>query len=170
MKFFRSLLTVPLFTLSSLFVGCASTVNMKVSVEDGRGDYSIYCDGELACSTSDDCVVSVPSKKDEVELEARKNERTYGRKLVNRGADSYEFNPWLLRHWPFFMSSGSGRGDVGFVFLAGMVDIIILPVAIVEAVVPKKESGKFPDAVVIPIDSNWVSPWDKPVTSQFQLR
>jgi hypothetical protein len=169
MEIFRSLFTIALLVISAFFAGCSSTSDIKVLVSDYRDDYSIYCDGELACSTSSGCVVSVSLKKDEVELEARKNERTYGRMLVNRGADSYEFNPWMLRHWPFFMSSGSGRGDVGFVFLAGMVDIIILPVAIVEAVVPKKESGKFPDTVVIPIDSNWVSPWDKPVTSQFQL-
>ena len=163
MKSFRRLLIVLLLALSSLFVGCASTSDMKVLVSNYRDDYSIYCDGELACPTSYGCVVSVSLKKDKVELEARKNERTYGRLFVNRGEDSYEFNPWLLHRWPFLLS-GTSRSDVSFFFIAGMIDVMILPVAIVEAVVPKKEPGKFPEAVVIPIDSSWVSPWEKPVS------
>ena len=45
------------------------------------------------------------------------------------------------------------------------LDMIALPVAVVTAVVPTRESGKFPTEVTIPItrmDSAWVSPWDKP--------
>ncbi len=166
MSFFRGLLIVLLLALSSFFLGCASTSDMKVHVSDYRDDYSIYCDGELACSQSNDCVVSVSLKKDKVELEARKNERIYGRLSVYRGEDSYEFRPWLLHHWPFFLSSTS-RIDASLFFVGGMFDVMILPVAFVEAVVPKKESGKFPDAVVIPIDSGRVSPWDMPINSKF---
>lgn len=172
MQLFRNIIS--LLAISVLFVGCASTSDIKVLVSDSRDDYSIYCDGELACSTSNDCVVSVPSKKDKVELEARKNDRIYGRLPVYRGEDSYKFNPWLFHHWPFLLSSSMGRGsggvDLAIFFMAGMVDVMMLPVAIVEAAVPKKESGKFPDKVTIPIDSTWVSPWDMPITSQFQLR
>ena len=69
MKFFRRLLIVLLLALSSLFVGCASTSDMKVLVSNYRDDYSIYCDGELACPTSYGCVVSVSLKKDKVLLQ-----------------------------------------------------------------------------------------------------
>ena len=41
-----------LLILSLLFVGCMSA-SIAVRVADGRDDYSIYCDGKLACATSD---------------------------------------------------------------------------------------------------------------------
>lgn len=158
MKISRSVFLVLLLALSSLFVGCASTSHMKVLVSNNRADYSIYCDGELACATSYDCVVSVSSGNDQVQLEARKGEVTHGKLLVDRGEDSYGFNPWLFQHWPLMTGRHPSRSDL---FLL-VIDAMIFPVAVVEAVIPKKEPGKFPDTVVIPIErnENWVSPWD----------
>ena len=153
----RSLFVFTLFALSSLLVSCSSTTNMKVLVSDNRDDYSIYSDGELACSSSYDCIVPVSTDQDQVQLEARKSGTIYGRLQVNRGEDLYKFNPWLLKHWPF-LSGGSGRSNYAFL----LIDVFILPVALVEAVVPKKEAGKFPTEVVIPVDGTkkWISPWD----------
>lgn len=151
-----------IFATSLLFVGCASSYEMWVSVSDGKGDYSIYCDGEQVCPTSDYCRFKSSTSEDAIYLEARKNEIVYGNLWVSRGESSYHFNAGLLRYWPFF---SDGRGSGGVVTTLFFFDMIMLPVAVVTAVVPTKEYGKFPTEVTIPItrnDSSWVSPWDKP--------
>ena len=145
-----------------LFVGCAFSYEMWVSVSDGKGDYSIYCDGKQVCPTSDYCRFKSSTSEDAIYLEARKYEIVYGNLWVNRGESSYHFSAGLLRYWPFF-SDGRGHGSVAVTML--FLDMIALPVAVVTAVVPTRESGKFPTEVTIPIirnDSTWVSPWDKP--------
>ena len=149
--------------LSLFFVGCASRYEMRVSVSDGKGDYSIYCDGEQVCPTSDYCRFKSSTSEDAIYLEARKNEIVYGSLWVYRGESSYHFSAGLLRYWPFF---SDGRGRPGTVMTMLFLDMIALPVAVVTAVVPTRESGKFPTEVTIPLirnDSTWVSPWDKPM-------
>ncbi len=153
---------IVLLALSLFFVGCASSFNMKVSVSDGKEDYSIYCDGELACLTSDDCVIKSSTSEDTIYLEARKNEIIYGSLQVNRGKSTYHFSAGLLRHWPFF---SDGRGRASTVMTMLILDAIMFPVAVATAVIPTKQAGKFPTEVVIPIarkNSAWGN-WDKSV-------
>ena len=74
-----------LFVLSLLLAGC---MGMKVRVSDGRADYSIYKNGSLACSRSDNCEV-FPSG-DAVYLEARRNNVVYSGMAVYRECRSYD--------------------------------------------------------------------------------
>ena len=157
---FRYVVSVLVFAISLLFVGCASSYEMWVSVSDGKGDYSIYCDGEQVCLTSDNCRIKSSTSEDTIYLEARKNEVVYGSLLVNRGESTYHFSAGLLRYWPFF---SDGRGHPSTVMTFAFLDMIALPVAVATAIIPTKESGQFPAGVTIPItrrDSTWVSPWD----------
>ena len=76
----------PLLALSLPLVGC---MGMKVRVSDGRADYSIYKNGSLACSRSDNCEVYV-SGGDVMYLDARRNNVVYGGMVVYRQCNSYE--------------------------------------------------------------------------------
>ena len=145
-----------LFVLSLSLAGC---MGMKVRVSDGSGDYSIYKNGSLACSRSDNCEV-FPSG-DAVYLEARRNNVVYSGMAVYRECRSYDgaSGPSPISPTNDFLTV-SVLGTVSFASWAATAGDC---------------RGYFPLEVVIPVglkDSLQAKnyPWDKPITSQSRLR
>ena len=137
-----------LFVLSLLLVGC---MGMKVRVSDGRADYSIYKNGSLACSRSDNCEV-FPSG-DAVYLEARRNNVVYSGMAVYRECRSYDGASGP--------SSISPTNDFLTVSVLGTVSLASWAATAGDC------RGYFPREVEIPIgprDSLQANyPWEKPI-------
>ena len=152
-----------LLILSSLFVGCMSA-SIAVRVADGRDDYSIYCDGKLACATSDNCVVKTMTNDDHVYLQVRKNGVIYGGVNVYREGDTSSSGS-ALSGWNPPSTSGQGLQVLGDVLTTFPLYTITY-----FALTPSKHSGvygTFPKEVVLnvgPKDSSLVNyPWDQPI-------
>ena len=152
-----------LLILSSLFVGCMSS-SMAVRLSDGRDDYSIYCDGKLACETSGNCIVKTMTGSDHVYLQVIKNGIIYGGVNVYREGNT-SASGGGLSGWDPPSPSGQGLqvlGDVLTTFpLYTLTSFALTPSR------PSRAYGTFPKEVVIkvgPRDSSLVNyPWDQPI-------
>lgn len=152
-----------LLILSLLFVGCMSA-SIAVRVADGRDDYSIYCDGKLACATSDNCVVKTMTNDDHVYLQVVKNGIIYGGVNVYREGNT-SVSKSSLSGWDPPSPSGHGLRVLG-----DALTLFPLYTLTYFALTPSndyKVYGEFPKEIVLhvgPKDSSLVNyPWDQPI-------
>lgn len=152
-----------LLILSLLLVGCVSS-SMVVRVSDGRDDYSIYCDGKLACETSDNCIVTTMTSGDHVYLLVVKNGIIYGGVNVYREGNASASGS-ALNSWDPPSPSGQGLQVLGDA-LANFPLYTLTYLALTPSN-DYKVYGEFPKEVVLnvgPKDSSLVNyPWDQPI-------
>ena len=152
-----------LLILSLLFVGCMSA-SIAVRVADGRDDYSIYCDGKLACATSDNCVVKTMTNDDHVYLQVRKNGVIYGGVNVYREGNT-SVSKSSLSGWDPPSPSGHGLQVLGDVLTN--FPLYTLTYFALTPSNDYKVYGEFPKEIVLnvgPRDSSLVNyPWDQPI-------
>ena len=152
-----------LLIFSLFFVGCMSS-SMMVRVSDGRDDYSVYCDGKLACETSDNCIVKTMTMGDHVHLLVVRNGIIYGGVNVYREGNASASNA-AWHGWDPPSPSGQGLQVLGDVLTNFPLYTLTY-----YALTPSKHSGAygaFPKEVVLnvgPKDSSLVNyPWDQPI-------
>jgi hypothetical protein len=152
-----------LLILSLLLVGCVSS-SMMVRVSDGRDDYSIYCDGKLACATSDNCIVKTMTNDDYVYLLVVRNGIIYGGVNVYREGNT-SVSKSSLSGWDPPSPSGHGLQVLGDVLTN--FPLYTLTYFALTPSNDYKVYGEFPKEIVLnvgPRDSSLVNyPWDQPI-------
>ncbi len=149
-----------LFVMSLWLVGCASYVN--VSVSDGGGDYSIYRNGELVCSSSDACTVESTAESG-MYLEAKKDGVVYGSAYAHRVKKEIDHSrddeyDWSRRKTRKQIREETEQNERSL----SLIFAFVFPFFLVCV-----DFGKFPDEVVIPVETPDSAiadfPWDQPI-------
>ncbi len=137
---------------------------MAVRLSDGRDDYSIYCDGKLACATSDNCIVKTMTNDDYVYLLVVRNGIIYGGVNVYREGNT-SVSKSSLSGWDPPSPSGHGLQVLGDVLTN--FPLYTLTYFALTPSNDYKVYGEFPKEIVLnvgPRDSSLVNyPWDQPI-------